>query len=108
MVTEIRHPKTTKAKVEHLAGWPSHSSQTELFLTIFQVLPAVLEMSPFIISASKLPQHSYMVEQYINIKNEVTPEKAMAPHSSTLAWKIPRTEEPGRLRPMGSGRVGHD
>ena len=35
-------------------------------------------------------------------------EKEMATHSSTLAWKIPRTEEPGRLQSMGSQRVGHD
>ena len=35
-------------------------------------------------------------------------EKAMAPHSSILAWKIPWTEEPGRLQSMGSLRVGHD
>ena len=35
-------------------------------------------------------------------------EKAMAPHYSTLAWKIPWTEEPGRLQSMGSQRVGHD
>ena len=35
-------------------------------------------------------------------------EKAMAPHSSTLAWKIPWMEEPGRLQSMGSRRVGHD
>ena len=35
-------------------------------------------------------------------------EKAMASHSSTLAWKIPWTEEPGRLQSMGSRRVGHD
>ena len=35
-------------------------------------------------------------------------EKEMAPHSSTLAWKIPWTEEPGRLQPMDSQRVGHD
>ena len=35
-------------------------------------------------------------------------EKAMAPHSSTLAWKIPWAEEPGRLQFMGSQRVGHD
>ena len=35
-------------------------------------------------------------------------EKAMAPHSSTLAWKIPWMEEPGRLQFMGSLRVGHD
>ena len=35
-------------------------------------------------------------------------EKAMAPHSSTLAWKIPWTEHPGGLQSMGSCRVGHD
>ena len=34
-------------------------------------------------------------------------EKAMAPHSSTLAWKIPWAKEPGRLQSMGSLRVGH-
>ena len=32
----------------------------------------------------------------------------MAPHSSTLAWRIPWTEEPGGLPSMGSHRVGHD
>ena len=36
------------------------------------------------------------------------PEKAMAPHSSTLAWKIPWMEEPGGLQSMGSLRVRHD
>ena len=35
-------------------------------------------------------------------------EKEMAIHSSTIAWKIPWTEEPGRLQSMGSRRVGHD
>ena len=35
-------------------------------------------------------------------------EKAMATHSSTLAWKIPWTEEPGRLQSMGLWRVRHD
>ena len=35
-------------------------------------------------------------------------EKEMAIHSSTIAWKIPWTEEPGRLQSMGSIRVGHD
>ena len=36
------------------------------------------------------------------------PEKAMATHSSTLAWKIPGTAEPGGLPSMGSHRVGHN
>ena len=35
-------------------------------------------------------------------------EKEMATHSSTLAWKIPWTEEPGGVQPMGSQRVRHD
>ena len=42
------------------------------------------------------------------ISDSVSQEKAMAPHSSTLAWKIPWTEEPGRLQSIGSLRVGHD
>ena len=39
---------------------------------------------------------------------KVNTEKAMAPHSSTPAWKIPWMEEPGRLQSMGSLRVGHN
>ena len=35
-------------------------------------------------------------------------EKEMATHSSTVAWKIPRTEDPGRPQSMGSRRVGHN
>ena len=46
---------------------------------------------------------SYFRLNYIKVS-----EKAMAPHSSTLAWKIPWAEEPGRLQSMGSHRVGHD
>ena len=41
-------------------------------------------------------------------KTTSVPEKAMAPHSSILAWKIPWMEEPGRLQLMGSLRVGHN
>ena len=42
----------------------------------------------------------------LNLKTKL--EKAMAPHSSTLAWKIPWTEDPGRLQSMGLLRVRHD
>jgi len=45
-------------------------------------------------------------KKYRGLADEM--EKAMAPHSSTLAWKIPWTEEPGGLQSMGSLRVGHD
>ena len=44
----------------------------------------------------------------LNLAWSFISEKAMAPHSSTLAWKIPWTEEPGGLQSMGSLRVGHD
>ena len=37
-----------------------------------------------------------------------SPEEGMATHSSILAWRIPRTEEPGGLQSMGSQRVGQD
>ena len=45
-------------------------------------------------------------KNYLGLVNQS--EKAMAPHSSTLAWKIPWTEEPGRLQCVGSLRVRHD
>ena len=44
----------------------------------------------------------------INSQVGLSSEKAMATHSSTLAWKIPWMEEPGRLQSMGSRRVGHN
>ena len=52
-----------------------------------------------------------MVEQYTIIYAHMyttSLEKAMAPHSSTLAWKIPWMEEPGRLQSMASLRVRHN
>ena len=59
-------------------------------------------------------QFSFQVQKKAMPKNVQTTaqlhssEKAMAPHSSTLAWKIPWTEKPGRLQSMESLRVGHD
>ena len=44
----------------------------------------------------------------LRIANNTILEKAMAPHSSTLAWKISWTEAPGKLQSMWSLRVGHD
>ena len=46
--------------------------------------------------------------QVLSLGQEDPLEKKRATHSSTLAWKIPWTEEPGRLQSMGSLRVGHD
>ena len=46
--------------------------------------------------------------QVQSLSQEDPLEKEMAAHSSTLAWRIPWREEPGRLQSMGSQRVGHD
>ena len=53
-------------------------------------------------------QKTFFKAMFISLNTVTEMEKAMATHSSTLAWKIPWTEEPGRLGSMGSRRVGHD
>ena len=65
-------------------------------------------MSSLILSLLfKSPKSSWTINQIYYILMAST-EKAMAPHSSTLTWKIPWTEEPGRLQFMGPQRVGHN
>ena len=61
-------------------------------------------------SQSSEPQFPHLLNKIISkcVGILEDQEKAMAPHSSTLAWKIPWTEEPGGLQSMGSWRVGHD
>ena len=49
-----------------------------------------------------------LVAQVRSLGQEEALEKGMAVHSSTLAWRIPWTEEPGGLQSMGSHRVGYD
>ena len=59
--------------------------------------------------AQMVKRLSAMRETWVRSLGREDPlEKEMATHSSTLAWKILWTEEPGRLRSMGSKRVGHD
>ena len=54
----------------------------------------------------RLPTMRETRVRYLGLEDPL--EKEMATHSSILAWKIPWTEEPGRLQSMGSQRVGHD
>ena len=59
--------------------------------------------------AQTVKRLSAMRETWVQFLGQEDPlEKEMAIHSSTLAWKIPWTEEPDRLQSMGSQRVGHD
>ena len=57
-----------------------------------------------VVLVSGIPQS----ESVTHIHVSTLSEKALATHSSTLAWKILGTEEPGGLRSMGSLRLGHD
>ena len=57
---------------------------------------------------TNLYSHSKYTRKPIITNRWYDPEKAMAPHSSTLVWKISWTEEPGRLQSMGLLGVGHD
>ena len=59
--------------------------------------------------AQRLKRLPGMQETWVQSLGREDPlEKEMATHSSTLAWRIPWTEEPGRLESMGSQRVGYD
>ena len=69
----------------------------EVMISIADVLNVSLD---YLVDRQPANQYSFC-----NIKSI---HKEMATHSSTLAWKIPWTEEAGRLPSMGSHRVGHD
>ena len=64
----------------------------------------LLGLTGLISLQSRDSQESSPTPQFKSINSSVL----MAPHSSTLAWKTPRTEEPGRLQSMGSLRIWHD
>ena len=70
--------------------------------TFESVLMRWMKLEPIIQNkVSQKEKHQYSILTHIL-------EKAVALHSSTLAWKIPWMEKPGRLQSMGSHRVGHD
>ena len=59
-------------------------------------------------SHQKKQENMTLVKVKLKFASVSKPEKVMAPHSSTLGWNIPWTEEPGRLQSMGSLRFRHD
>ena len=72
-------------------------------------IPATKELMGDSLVAQRLKRLPPMRETRVWFLGREDPlEKEMAIHSSTLAWKIPWMEEPGRLQSMGSQRVGHD
>ena len=79
-------------------------------LWIFQVFfkTASISLSLNIMSHQAINSRTgYLTLFLVRVKTGLS-LNSMAPHSSTLAWKIPWTEEPGGLQSMGSHRVGHE
>ena len=83
-----------KSTLSTTVGAPAEMTCTQRATANFTSLQLTISSEPYVPG----------VFRYIAVKLE----KAMAPHSSTLAWKILRAEEPGRLKSLGSLRVGHD
>ena len=82
-----------------------HSVCQQIWKT--QQWPQDWKRSVFIPIPKKGNAKEYSNYHTIALISHASMEKAMAPHSSTLAWKIPWTEGPGRLQSMRSWRVGH-
>ena len=75
---------------------------------LFSTSLPILLFPVFLVIAILTSLRCWFIVGLIYISLMVSVEKAMAPHSSTLAWKIPWMEEPGRLQSMGSQIVRHD
>ena len=91
-----------------LCPWDSPGKSTGMgFHTLLQGMVPTQESNPGLLHCRKiLYQLGHQGNIYPWYGFQV--EKSMAPHSSTLAWKIPWTEERGRLQSMRSLRVGHN
>ena len=92
---------------------PGKPPETEAFILgtkrvyLFSII--LIPRSGIAVVAQRLKRPPGMQDTRVRSLGREDPlEKAMAPHSSTLAWRIPWREEPGRLQSMGSQRVGHD
>ena len=93
-IVQLSHPYMTTGKTTALTRWTFVSKVMSLFFNMLsRLVIAFLPRSKCLLITSTIVWSL---------------EKAMAPHSSTLAWKIPWTEEPGRLQSTGSLGVGHD
>ena len=90
------------------------SSPTPQFKTINSSVFFIVQLSHPYMATGKtiaLTRQTFVgkvMSLLFNMLSKLVMEKAMAPHSSTLAWKIPWAEEPGRLQSVGLLRVGHD
>ena len=99
---QLSHPNMTTGKTIALTRWTFIGKVMSL---LFNMLSRLLRTS---LVAQMVKRLSTMQETWVQSLGWADLlEKAMAPHSSILVWKIPWTEEPGRLQSLGLQRVGH-
>ena len=94
------------------SGWGTHVRPWQIHVNIWQkplkyCKVISLQLNKLILKKKILKKINKKEDLEVSRK-KCQLEKAMAPHSSTLAWKIPWMEEPGRLQSMESLRAGHD
>jgi len=119
---QLSHPYMTTGKTIVLTRWTFVGKVISLLLNMLSMLAVTFLPRSKCLLISCLHSPSSVILKPRNIKSDIVStvshlfamelwdrtEKTIAPHSNTLAWKIPWTEEPGRLQSMGSLRVGHD
>ena len=91
-------------------SWTQLSDWTELLYNMWRFSPYINMNQPWVHNVFLFINQTIKKKKthFIRWLYAIILEKAMAPHSSTLSWKIPWTDEPGRLESMGSLRVGHN
>ena len=85
--------------------------KNRIVMTVNPLDPHKTQLYPYLYDLLTKTNRLYISSAKIGLFGiicECEAEKAMAPHSSTFAWKIPWAEEPSRLQSMGLLRVGHD
>ena len=102
---KVSHCQPQNIIVLPMAGWFLSTDQT---LTRNIIAQLCCSLSTLYLCYMISTGFSSSCKQALIFPSMATPEKAMAPHSSTLAWKIPWTVEPDRLQSMESLSVRHD
>ena len=107
MMCKTKQPKMNLNLIKPL-DLTTNSYNLQIRDNLFNIMPYHINKRASLV-AQTVKRLSTMWETWVRALDWEDPlEKEMAIHPSTIAWKIPWTEEPGRLQSMGSQRVGHD